>query len=427
MLDFADIAPGQSFFLTQSMSQLYIGNHLFGRVINPLTDPKDDLGALPLKNKDFDLSTDAGTVEKRERISKQLHTGYGMTDIVLPIGVGQRQLLMGPTQSGADSFAQEVVLQQGGLDNVVCIYVLIGKHPATIFRVSRNLFETPAQKNTIILATTSRDMAPLHALAPMVAVQIAEYFSLQNKDVLIVIDDMYTHAKYLREIALLEGRLPGRESYPGDIFFQQAHLMERAGCFVGRGSITFLPILQTNPEGYNDLITTNIMGTTDGHLLFSPILYAQGVFPSIVHDESVTRVGKHTQMVLHKQLSETVSVALAHAKEQERLSQFGQVAGTARTTLEIGLLLNKLLSQTQGARLSIKTQTILLALPFTTFLDAGLNMKNSASFETLVEYVQSYASSSGFYEKFSTLSTLQQLFTWMETDIVPSCKKICQN
>jgi F-type H+-transporting ATPase subunit alpha len=367
VLDQIDVRPGQRFELFERTNQISVGPHLFGRVVNALCDPVDGKGGFPPKNAPLMLERSAGDLAARELITEQLITGFSVVDTVLPIGKGQRQLLMGPIQSGTDAFCREVIRNQEGLD-IVCIYAAVGKRATQVRRLADTLFSSPAAGYTIIVASFSDDLAPQIAITPAVALYIAEHFCAQGKEVLLVFDDLYTHAKYLREIALLEGRLPGRDSYPGDIFYQQAHLIERAGNFKGKGSITLLPVLQTDPESYTDLIMTNIMGTTDGHLAFSAQMYAQGVFPPVVQDESVTRVGKHTQSVVQKQLSTAITSLMADAKEQERFMQFGsQVSDATRAMIEMGAIIKMLLNQDEHERLDIETQTILLSLVFTTF------------------------------------------------------------
>ncbi len=388
VLDPMEPKPGQRFELSDRERQFSLGNHLFGRVINALGDPIDGKGGFPPRNTGLTLDVEAQGLAGRSRIERQLETGYGMIDTVLPIGKGQRQLLMGPVRSGADAFVRQVIKNQVGAD-MVCIYAAVGK-PATYVReVASDLLAGESGAYTIVLAVTADDPTPQIRIAPSVSFMLAEYFCNQGKDVLLVIDDFYTHAKYLRESALLEGRLPGRESYPGDIFYQQAHLIERAGSFSGKGTITLLAMLQTDIESYADLITTNIMGTTDGHLLFSSGLYAQGVFPSVVEDESVTRVGKHTQTIVQKQLSTAVLSILADAKAQERFAQFGtQLSESAQSMIRMGKLMRFLLNQQESTRISIAGQVMLLSLPLTTFSsdrDVPFFAKNYAALVELVE------------------------------------------
>jgi len=381
VLDVAEVRPGQQYEMHPQKNQLSIGEHLFGRVVNALGDPIDAKGGFPPKNKPLILQREAGDLAHREGIHSQLETGFSMIDTVLPVGKGQRQLLMGSVRSGTDIFCQKVIVNQTG-SNSVCIYTTIGKPATYVRRLTERLFSGAARNNTIIVAATSEDPAPLSTIAPSVALYIAEHFCDEGRDVILVFDDLYTHAKYLREIALLEGNLPGRESYPGDIFFRQAHLIERAGNFVDKGSITLFPLLQTDIESTTDLIVTNIMGTTDGHFAFSPELYARGIFPPVLEEESVTRVGKHTQSIVQKQLSTAIVSLLADAKEQERYTQFGtQVSESTQGIISMGASMRVLLNQNENESLSIETQTILLSLVFTSFSsekDAAFFSKNHA-------------------------------------------------
>lgn len=392
VLDPMEPKPGQRFELSNRERQFSLGNHLFGRVINALGDPIDGKGGFPPQNTPLTLDVEALGLAGRSTITNQLVTGFSMIDTVLPIGRGQRQLLMGPVRSGTDVFARRVIAHQVEGD-MVCIYAAVGK-PATYIReVADDLMNGSSAAYTILLAVSADDPTPQIRIAPSVALMLAEHFSSAGRDVLLVIDDFYTHAKYLRESALLEGRLPGRESYPGDIFYQQAHLIERAGSFMGKGTITLLPMLQTDIESYADLITTNIMGTTDGHLSFSSALYAQGVFPSVVEDESVTRVGKHTQSVVQKQLSTAVLSLLADAKAQERFAQFGtQLSDTAQGTIRTGNIMRFLLDQEETLRLSVAGQGILLSLPLTSFSsdrDVSFFEKNRSRLVDAVEHNKS--------------------------------------
>lgn len=369
LLDADEVRPGDTFELLPQVNHLAVGDFLLGRVINALGDPVDGRGALPPPNTPLVLEREAGDLARRSPITKQLITGYAMVDTVLPVGKGQRQLLMGPIQSGTEAFCREVIRNQEGT-GVVCIYTSIGKPTAHVHRLAEDLFSGPAHKHTVVVASSSDDGAPHNAIAPSVALLLAEHFSGGGKDVLVILDDLYTHAKYLREIGLLEGRLPGRESYPGDIFYQQAHLIERAGSFTDGGSITLLPLLQTDIESTTDLIMTNVMGTTDGHLQFSSALFAQGIFPPILEDESVTRVGKHTHSFVQKQLSTTITKLLADAREQERFTQFGsQVSAATQNVLTMGSITRFLLNQNTDDRIPLEVQAVLLSLILTTFSD----------------------------------------------------------
>jgi F-type H+/Na+-transporting ATPase subunit alpha len=363
MLDQGEVKPGHHFELKAQSNQLSLGTHLFGRVISPLGDPIDDGSSFPERNTPMILDKEAGDLASRKEVVDQLETGFSVIDTILPIGVGQRQLLMGPVQSGTDAFTQRVIQNQKGKD-FVCVYAGIGKTAMAIRRFADNIFSGEAKDYTVMVTSFSHDTAPLNTITALVGLQIAEYFCDNKKNVLLIIDDLYTHAKYLREISLLEGRLPGRDSYPGDIFYQQARLIERAGNFEGKGSITMLPVLQNDIEGDIDLITTNVMGTTDGHLSFSPVLFSQGKFPSVVPQESVTRVGKNTQTIVQKQLSTFITSLLSEAETQERFAQFGaQVSEHGAVLVSQAKIIRKLFSQKEIECLSKTTQAILFSLP----------------------------------------------------------------
>jgi F-type H+/Na+-transporting ATPase subunit alpha len=426
VLDPIDIRPGQRFVVkSRESNHLSIGDYLFGRVINALGDPVDGKGGFPPKNAPIILEQDSGDLARRAPITTQLQTGFSMVDTVLPIGKGQRQLLMGPIQSGIDVFCRQLIRNQEG-KNTVCIYATIGKPVAYIRRMAELLLADASQKYTIVIASTAQDLAPLNAMTPSVATYIAEYFCEQGKDVILILDDLYTHAKYLREISLLEGRLPGRESYPGDIFYQQAHLMERAGNFAGKGSITLLPVLQTDIDVSTDLIMTNVMGTTDGHLSFSPTLFAQGVFPPILEEQSVTRVGKHTQSVLQKQMSTAIMSLLAETREQERFMQFGsQVSDATRTTIDMGHHVSDLLDQPETGRLSVETQVLLFGLIFTSFSTDKKPGFFAQYRDRLCVAIEESSELAGIREKVCSDLTFDEMVRLLEKQI-PLFAKVCQ-
>jgi len=424
ILDKIDVYPGQRFEIHPQTNQIAVGEHLFGRVINALGDPIDGKGGFPPKNKPLILEKDAGDLVQRDAIKEQLVTGFPMIDTVLPVGKGQRQLLIGSVRSGTEVFCRNVIRNQVG-KNVVCIYATIGKPANYVKRFAEDIFKDKTGEYSIVVASSSEDSAPLITIAPAVALFIAEAFCEQGRDVLLVFDDLYTHAKYLREIALLEGNLPGRESYPGDIFFKQAHLIERAGNFVNKGSITLLPLLQTDIESTTDLIMTNIMGTTDGHFVFSSELYARGIFPPVLEDESVTRVGKHTQVVVQKQLSTAILSLLAEAKEQERYTQFGtQVSNMTQNVINMGSILRTLLNQSENEKLSIETQTILLALVFTSFSTDKNVSFFSENYITLCDAFETKKEFKQLRESVRKENNFKQFLTILESHI-SIIRKIC--
>lgn len=372
LLDPGDPEAGERFVLVPEGIQYSFGTHLFGRVLNALGEPIDDLGRLPEGTTPLRLEAQAPTMSARDPLASQLFTGAPAVDILVPIAKGQRQLIIGPTSSGKNIFLESVIASQTTTETV-CIYAYIGRPVAYVEDSLARLFGKGGNPNTIALVTFSDEPAPMIMIAPAVALELAESFSWEGKDVLLVLDDLGSHAKYLREVALLSGQVPGRESYPGDMFFQQARLLERGGVFnrtLGGGSITILPVLETNIEDISGLISTNLVSATDGHLFFSPTTYAEGYFPAVIPDESVTRVGRKTQSSLMKQLSIRIQVLLANYERERRYSQFGtQLSKETRHIISQGEIMRNLLNQEPMTAVAMEVQIILLALVFTSFFD----------------------------------------------------------
>jgi F-type H+-transporting ATPase subunit alpha len=368
MLDTAAIEPGDQFVPANTDALFSFGEHLFGRTITALGDPMDSAGSLGEATSGLQLDVAAPGIDSRERITDQFYTGITMVDTLLPIGKGQRQLIFGPIRSGKAEFVRQTIINQAET-NTVCIYAAIGKPRTAVLSAAQRMFDAGADSYTVILAATSEDETPLITIAPSVAFLLAEHFMSNGNDVLLVLDDLGTHAKYLREAALLQGRLPGRESYPGDIFYQHAHLMERSGAFSDRGALTLFPMLETDIESYTDLIPTNLMASTDGHFSFLPEHHTAGVFPAISEEESVTRVGKNTQFLVQKQLSSKVLSLLTDYREQREYSRFGaQMSEDAKDTLRRGEIVREMIRQrTEEAAIATDVQVIYLGLVFTSF------------------------------------------------------------
>jgi F-type H+-transporting ATPase subunit alpha len=330
-------------------------------------DERDDP---PLSNHDLPFDVVAGSIDTRDEVSEQFVTGIALTDLLLPIGRGQRELVVGPPRSGKTTFIRDIIVNQKNR-NIICIYASMGKPSAGLRRFSAKLFEAGVEKHTVIVASYADDPAPMVAIAPVFAFAIAERFRERGIDVLLVLDDLATHAKQLREIALLSGRVPGRESYPGDIFYQHAHLMERAGNFndaQGGGSITLLPMLETELESITNLIPTNAMASTDGHLFFSAPLRAQGFYPSVSIEQSVTRVGKQTQFRAQKELADKLLALLADAEVRATYSRFGEeLSADTKRILTQSAIAKELLRQNEGEYRGVWINTCLLALIFSVF------------------------------------------------------------
>ncbi len=371
-LDPVDVRTGARYTMLAQKYQLSVGEHLFGCVINALGESVDRTKIFPPGNVPFLLGTDAPGIDMRTSAKYQLYTGYTLVDTLLPIARGQRQLIFGGDHAGKTSFLTNVVRHQRD-EGHISIYVLIGKSVSELNRVSSAIFDSAGgHTRSIIVAALSGELPPRISIAPSVAFTIAEYFQRQGKDVLVVLDDLDAHAKYLREIALLEKRLPGRESYPGDLFYQQAHLMERSGTFVesaGGGSITTFPVVAVDIESFSSIIPTNLMSCTDGHLLFLPELQGEGVYPAVSIERSVTRMGRQTQNLTQKQLSMRVRQLLGRYRQQRNYADFSvQLKDEVRAALHFGELLEQALQQDPSETVSVDVQVPFVALVLTSFL-----------------------------------------------------------
>ncbi|MDP3758570.1 MAG: F0F1 ATP synthase subunit alpha, partial [Candidatus Daviesbacteria bacterium] len=272
MLDDGIIKPKQQFRRLPNRLGVIAGDFLLGRAINPLGVPIDGGGILSRSKTgvNLELDVDAPGMQSREFITSQFLTGITLIDTLIPLGKGQRELVLGDAHSGKTGFLMDIIINQKNT-GVICILALIGKPAVTVRNLIDTLRANKALSYTVVIATSSSEPAPLIFLTPKTAFTIAEYFQKKGKDVLLVLDDLGSHAKIYREISLLGNKSPGRESYPGDIFYQHAHLLERAGNFLpqyGGGSITALPVIELNLNDFTTLIPTNVMSMTDGHLLF---------------------------------------------------------------------------------------------------------------------------------------------------------------
>lgn len=365
-----DVRPGDMFTKSGKKLTLPLGNFLLSRVINPLGEVIDQGKPVPPKGaKDVvypeSLDNLAPDMGNRKFIDRQLDTGITLIDTLMPIGRGQRELIMGDPRSGKAAFVLDVISNLKDTGTVVA-YGIIGKSLPAMRAIISALGARGALPYTVVVAAASVDPAPLIYLTPQTVFTIAEFFQKQGKDVLVVLNDMGVHAKIYREISLLASQTPGRESYPGDIFYQHAHLMERGGNFSAGGSITVLPEIELDLDDFSSYIPTNLMGMTDGHLLFKSALMAQGATPPIDITLSVTRVGRQTQNRLQELLSTLIRQTLAKAASLETLSQFSfELPPETQALFKQAAQIKELLKQPSGVFIPKEVQTMLLALPYT--------------------------------------------------------------
>lgn len=372
LVDEAEIKPGQLFKKTNTSLTLDVGDTILGRTVNPLGIPIDGKGAISktATNAQIRLDSAAPDITTREVISEQFDTGIILTDTLIPIGKGQRELILGDARSGTSTYLISTIVNQKA-NNIICIYAAIGKSVTEIRRIIDALDANSALKYSIIIAASSTDPAPLIFLTPQSAFAIAEYFQRQGHDVLVILDDLGNHAKTYREMSLLSNRIPGRESYPGDIFYQHAHLLEKAGKFkkeFGGGSITTIPVIQISLNDFTTLIPTNLMAMTDGHLLFKSNLYNQGQRPAIDTSLSVSRVGLQTQSIIQKILASKIKSVLTQASQLKMLQSFSaELSAETQLLQKQSQILLELLKQEELTDIAQEVQVSLLLLTFTPF------------------------------------------------------------
>lgn len=316
-----------------------VGEELLGSVIDPLGNSLDQSKPVKKPKEHRIIDVVPSGIQTRKRIKRPCDTSVALVDLVVPIGKGQRELVIGDRKTGKTTFLLQTVRSQAKSGSI-CIYAAIGKKKLDVKKVEEYFVKNGIAKQTIIVASTSHDPAGLIFLTPYSAMTIAEYFRDQGKDVLIVLDDLSTHAKFYREIALLGRRFPGRNSYPGDIFHTHARLLERAGNFLGmkgESAITCIPVAETTQGDLSGYIQTNLMAMTDGHIYFDSDFFAKGRRPSINPFLSVTRVGRQTQSPLRREINRELISFLTLYEKMQLFIHFGaELSETIRKTLTTG-------------------------------------------------------------------------------------------
>lgn len=373
LLNEGSVMPKDVFKETGVKLSVPVGDFLIGRVINPLGVPLDTRG--PLSNTpitDFrELDPPSPPLNDRAFIDDQFISGFTLVDQLIPIGKGQRELVVGDARSGMGDFLIDTVVNQKDT-GVLCIYAAVGKTVVEVKSLTEKLSQSGALSHTIVVTATSSDLPPLVFLAPQSALSIAEHFQSQGKDVLVILDDLAKHAKMYREMSLLGNKSPGRESYPGDVFYQHSHLMERAGRFaqtVGGGSITLLPVIELTANDLTTFIPTNVMSMTDGHILFKASMYTQGQRPAIDLTLSVSRVGQQTQKRIQNLLTTRIKQLLAQAIQLEAISRFSvDLPEETQKVLKQKQLIDELIKQDIRSFVPIEVQVVLMTLPFTNFV-----------------------------------------------------------
>lgn len=356
---------------TNRVVEVPVGDNLLGRVVNSLGKAIDGLGEIKY-TKTRPVERIAPGVMTRKSVDTPLQTGIKAIDTMIPIGLGQRELIIGDRQTGKTAIAIDTIINQKD-KNVLCVYVAIGQKNSTVAQIVEKLKEHDALKYTCIVSATASELAPLQYLAPYAGVSIAEEWMEQGKDVLIVYDDLSKHAVAYRTLSLLLKRSPGREAYPGDVFYLHSRLLERA-CRLnkenGGGSITALPIIETQAGDISAYIPTNVISITDGQIFLMSELFNSGQRPAIDSGLSVSRVGSAAQYKCIKQTSKALKIELASYNELQAFAKFGSdVDEVTKKTLKHGDILMEVLKQNQYSPMTFVQQTIEIFTAQNNFLD----------------------------------------------------------
>ena len=356
------IHEGTKVVRTKKKAGIPVGKGFIGRIINALGEPIDGKG--DIKEEDYrPIENEAPGIVDRKSVDTPLETGILSIDSMFPIGRGQRELIIGDRQTGKTSIAMDTIINQKGKD-VVCIYVAIGQKASTIAKLVNTLKKNDAMDYTIIVSATASDPAPLQYIAPYSGTALAEYFMYQGKDVLIVYDDLSKHAVAYRAISLLLERSPGREAYPGDVFYLHSRLLERSSRLTaeaGGGSITALPIIETQAGDVSAYIPTNVISITDGQIFLESELFFAGQRPAVNVGLSVSRVGGAAQTKAMKKASGSIRIDLAQYREMEVFTQFSSdLDENTKKQLAHGKALMELLKQPLGHPMSMADQVITL-------------------------------------------------------------------
>lgn len=393
--EYTHLKEGDEGKRTGNILSVPVSEEFIGRVIDPLGNPQDGM-AMPSFKERFPLERIAPSIVQREPVRVPLQTGIKAIDTMIPIGRGQRELIIGDRQTGKTAIAIDTIINQKD-QNVICIYVAIGQKRSTIAQVVKTLENYGAMEHTIVVSASASEPATLQYIAPYAGCAIGEYFMHKGKDVLVVYDDLSKHAAAYREISLLLRRPPGREAYPGDVFYLHSRLLERAAKLndkYGGGSLTALPIIETQAGDVSAYIPTNVISITDGQIYLESDLFYQGVRPALNVGISVSRVGGNAQIKAMKSVAGTLRLELAQYRELAAFAQFGSDLDKATLQqLRRGERLVEILKQDQYQPLDVVKQISLVFAGTHGFLD-DLPLEKCRDFETrLYEFLDVNGSS----------------------------------
>ncbi len=384
-----EIKEGDIVKPTGAVVEVPVGDEMVGRVVNALGQPLDGKG--PIKTTERrPIESPAPGVLQRRSVYEPLQTGIKAIDSMIPIGRGQRELIIGDRQTGKTAIAIDTILNQKGED-VICIYVAIGQKASTVAQLTQTLEDKGAMEYSIIVSATASDAAPLQYIAPYAGCAMGEFFRDQGRHVLIIYDDLSKHAVAYRAMSLLLRRPPGREAYPGDVFYLHSRLLERAAKLSdaeGGGSLTALPIIETQAGDVSAYIPTNVISITDGQIYLESELFFSGQRPAVNAGISVSRVGGNAQIKAMKQVASKIKLELAQYRELASFSQFGSdIDAETKARLEHGQILMEILKQPQYQPLPVEQQVMIIYAAINHHL-ATVGVENVKDFEKgFLEYM----------------------------------------
>ena len=360
--DDSGIGEGQTVKRTGKVVSVPVGEAMIGRVVNALGQPID--GAGPVVTSEYRaIESPAPGICERQGVNQPLQTGIKAIDSMVPIGRGQRELIIGDRQTGKTTLAADTIINQKGKD-VICIYVAIGQKRSTVSSLVETLTRNGAMDYTIVVAATASEASPLQYIAPYSGCAMGEYFMYKGKDVLIIYDDLSKHAVAYRALSLLIRRPPGREAYPGDVFYLHSRLLERAARLDeahGGGSLTALPIIETQAGDVSAYIPTNVISITDGQIFLETELFHSGVMPAVNPGISVSRVGGNAQSKAMKKVAGTLKLIYSQYRELQSFAQFGSdLDADTKARLEQGARIVEVLKQNQNAPVPVEKQVAIL-------------------------------------------------------------------
>jgi F-type H+-transporting ATPase subunit alpha len=421
--NYEHIKQGDTVKATGQILSVPVGEALIGRVVSALGEPKDGKGVITTQHF-YPVEKIAPGVITRQSVHQPLQTGIKAIDALIPIGRGQRELIIGDRQTGKTAIAIDTIINQKGMD-MICIYVAIGQKESKVAKIVAELEKRGAMEYTIVVSAGASEAASLSYIAPYSGCAMAEYFMDQGKDVLIVYDDLSKQAVAYREISLLLRRPPGREAYPGDVFYLHSRLLERSAKLnkdYGGGSITALPIIETQAGDISAYIPTNVISITDGQIFLESDLFYKGVRPAVNIGTSVSRVGGAAQTKAMKKVAGKLKLSLAQFRELEAFAQFGSdLDESTRQQLELGRRLTELLKQPQYSTISMEKQVVALYAVNNGYMD-DIEVDQIGKFEKdLYEYLETQQK-----DLLTTIATEQEITENTEAKLKASLKQFKQ-